>query len=69
MDEHSKKNQSVMKEMVGLDKNYSKWIDDEMKKSKTEMVVSNIGKPYPILHFSQFCYNFFIYFHFYIFGF
>lgn len=53
MDEHSKKNESVMKEMVGLAKNYAKWIDDEMKKSKTEMVVSNIGKPDPKRHLTQ----------------
>jgi hypothetical protein len=60
MEDHSKKNESVMKEMVGLAKNYAKWIDDEMKKSKTEMVVSNIGKPDPKRHLSQVGFNFYV---------
>lgn len=32
---------------------YAKWIDMEMKKSKTEMVVSTIGKVDPKKHLQQ----------------
>jgi hypothetical protein len=33
-----------MSHMCDLAKSYTKWIEDEMKKTKTEMVVTNIGK-------------------------
>lgn len=38
------------KEMCNLAKEYSKWIEMEMKKTKTEMVVSTVGKPDPKRH-------------------
>mgnify|MGYP006976742365 FL=1 len=36
--------------MCNLAKEYSKWIEMEMKKTKTEMVVSTVGKPDPKRH-------------------
>lgn len=53
MQDHSKENEDTMKEMCSLAKNYAKWIDDEMKKSKQELVVSNVGKQDPKRHLMQ----------------
>lgn len=39
--------------MCNLAKTYSKWIDDEMKKTKQELVVSNIGKQDPKRHLME----------------
>ena len=64
MDNLSKRNENTLKEMSKLSKNYSKWIDEEMKKSSDEMVrnllfiniqikiVANVGKPDPKRHLS-----------------
>jgi len=49
-DDHAKLNETKMKEMCGLAEEYSKWIDMEMKKTKTEMIVSTIGKVDPKRH-------------------
>jgi len=49
-DDHAKTNESKMKEMTKLAEEYSKWIDMEMKKTKTEMIVSTIGKADPKKH-------------------
>lgn len=38
MDALSKRNENALKEMSKLAKNYSQWIDDEMKKTSEEMV-------------------------------
>lgn len=53
MEENSKKNEKKLQEMGTLAKDYSKWIDMEMKKSKTEMIVSTVGKPDPKRHLGQ----------------
>eukprot|EP00828_Plagiopyla_frontata_P042265 TRINITY_DN6259_c0_g1_i2.p1 TRINITY_DN6259_c0_g1~~TRINITY_DN6259_c0_g1_i2.p1 ORF type:complete len:246 (-),score=41.52 TRINITY_DN6259_c0_g1_i2:122-859(-) len=53
MDNLSKRNENTLKEMSKLSKNYSKWIDEEMKKSSDEMIVANVGKPDPKRHLSQ----------------
>lgn len=37
-------NLKIIEEMVGLAETYNKWIQDEMKKTKQEMVVSTVGK-------------------------
>jgi len=50
MEDHAKKNESKVKEMTKLAEDYSKWIDMEMKKTKTEIVVSTIGKVDPKKH-------------------
>jgi len=50
MEDHAKKNESKVKEMTKLAEEYSKWIDMEMKKTKTEIVVSTIGKVDPKKH-------------------
>lgn len=53
MEDHAKNNESTMKEMAALAKIYSKWIEDEMKKTKQELVVSNVGKQDPKRHLLQ----------------
>ena len=53
MQDHSKNNEDRMKELCVLGKTYSKWIDDEMKKTKQELVVSNVGKQDPKRHLLQ----------------
>lgn len=53
MQDHAKKNEDTMKEMCVLAKTYSKWIEDEMKKSKQELVVSTVGKQDPKRHLMQ----------------
>ena len=53
MEDHSKRNETLSKEMCSLAQQYSKWIEDEMKKSKQEMVVSNIGKLDPKRHLQE----------------
>jgi len=52
-DEHAKENETKMKEMTKLAEEYSKRIDMEMKKTKTEMIVSTIGKVDPKKHLQQ----------------
>jgi 26S proteasome regulatory subunit N11 len=37
-------NLKVVEEMLGLAETYNKWIQEEMKKTKQEMVVSTVGK-------------------------
>ncbi|OMJ75684.1 hypothetical protein SteCoe_25123 [Stentor coeruleus] len=37
-------NLKTVEEMLSLAENYNKWIQDEMKKTKQEMVVSTVGK-------------------------
>ena len=44
--------------MGDLAVSYAKWIDDEMKKSKTEIVVSTVGKIDPKKHLQQVCASF-----------
>lgn len=61
MQDHAKKNEDTMKEMCVLAKTYSKWIEDEMKKSKQELVVSTVGKQDPKRHLMQVCYYYLIY--------
>ena len=39
-----------MKTICNLAKSYGKWIDEEMKKTKTQMIVSNVGKLDPKRH-------------------
>jgi len=53
MEEHSKKNENKIKEMCTLAESYSKWIDMEMTKTKTEMIVSTVGKVDPKRHLQQ----------------
>lgn len=53
MEDHAHKNEDNMKQMSNLAKNYSKWIDDEIKKSKQELIVSNIGKQDPKRHLQE----------------
>jgi 26S proteasome regulatory subunit N11 len=53
MEEHAKKNEENMKQMCNLSKNYSKWIEDEIKKSKQELIVSTIGKQDPKRHLQE----------------
>ena len=53
MEDHSKNNEDTMKELCNLAKIYSKWIDDEMKKTKQELVVSTVGKQDPKRHLLQ----------------
>ena len=36
--------------MANLSKDYSKWIEDEMKKTKQDLLVSRIGKVDPKRH-------------------
>jgi hypothetical protein len=60
MEDHSKKNEKkinvrvlkipYLKEIGTLSKEYSKWIDMEMKKTKNEMIVSTVGKQDPKRH-------------------
>jgi len=52
-DEHAKDNETKMKEMTKLADDYSKRIDMEMKKTKTEIVVSTIGKVDPKKHLTS----------------
>eukprot|EP01017_Pseudomicrothorax_dubius_P013990 TRINITY_DN163_c0_g1_i5.p1 TRINITY_DN163_c0_g1~~TRINITY_DN163_c0_g1_i5.p1 ORF type:complete len:260 (-),score=84.01 TRINITY_DN163_c0_g1_i5:117-896(-) len=52
-EEHAKKNEKTLKELGDLMKTYGKWIDDEMKKSKQELVVSTTGKINPKKHIQQ----------------
>mmetsp|Transcript_8905 Transcript_8905/g.7871 ORF Transcript_8905/g.7871 Transcript_8905/m.7871 type:complete len:142 (-) Transcript_8905:68-493(-) len=52
-DDHAKHNEKVMKTMSNLAKDYTKWIEEEMKKTTTEMVVSNVGKINPKKHLSS----------------
>ena len=42
-----------MKAMGILAKNYTKWIDQEMTKTKEEMIVSNVGKINPKNHLKE----------------
>lgn len=53
MQDHATKNENVMKEMCNLAKTYTKWIEDEMKKSKQELIVSTVGKQDPKRHLMQ----------------
>ena len=46
MDVLSKRNENALKEMSKLAKNYSSWIDDEMKKTSEEMVFDFINNKY-----------------------
>ena len=39
--------------MTALAEQYSKWIDMEMSKSKTEMIVATVGKVDPKRHLQQ----------------
>ena len=39
--------------MVNLTAEYNKWIQSEMKKTKKEMVVTNVGKINPSMHLTQ----------------
>lgn len=62
MEEHSKKNEKKINEIGTLSKEYSKWIDMEMKKTKNEMIVSTVGKQDPKRHLQTnveelMCYN------------
>jgi len=50
MEDHAKDNEKKMSEMNNLAKDYSKWIEMEMKKTKTEIIVSTVGKPDPKRH-------------------
>lgn len=43
-EEHQHKNEEALKVLANLAKNYQKWINDEIKKSKKELVVSTVGK-------------------------
>mmetsp|Transcript_142938 Transcript_142938/g.202146 ORF Transcript_142938/g.202146 Transcript_142938/m.202146 type:complete len:95 (-) Transcript_142938:23-307(-) len=52
-DEHAQNNEKVMKTMSNLAKDYTKWIEEEMKKTVTEMVVSNVGKINPKKHLNN----------------
>jgi hypothetical protein len=36
--------------LAGLTKNYNTWINDEIKKTKEELVVSTVGKQDPKKH-------------------
>lgn len=51
----------MMKKMGDLAKDYSKWIEDEMSKSKEEFTISKVGKIDPKRHLtSVIIFNFFI---------
>jgi 26S proteasome regulatory subunit N11 len=50
---HCEKNESVLKDMAGLTADYNNWIQDEMKKTKEELVVSTVGKVNPRTHLAQ----------------
>lgn len=39
-----------MKEMARLTQEYDKWIQEEIKKSREELVVSQVGKMNPKVH-------------------
>jgi len=52
-DTHAEKNETKVKDMGKLAVEYAKWIEMEMKKTKTEMVVSTIGKVDPKKHLQQ----------------
>lgn len=39
--------------MSNLAKDYTKWIEEEMKKTSTEMVVANVGKINPKKHLNN----------------
>jgi len=60
MDDHSNKNVEMMKKMGDLAKDYSKWIEDEMSKSKEEFAISKVGKIDPKRHLTSVLLIFFI---------
>ena len=53
MDDIQKDNIATMQRMCTLAESYTKWVDDEMKKTKEEMVVDNVGKINPVKHINE----------------
>jgi hypothetical protein len=41
---NNKQNEESFKILTNLTKNYNTWINDEIKKTKEELVVSTVGK-------------------------
>lgn len=57
--EHNQqKNEESMKVLANLAKNYQAWINDEIKKTKQELVVSTVGKQDPKRHLNQVIFEF-----------
>ena len=52
-EEHSKANAKALEDMGNMTAEYDKWIQAEMKKSKTEMAVSTVGKVNPASRLTQ----------------
>jgi hypothetical protein len=44
IEKHNKNNEESLKQLVHLTKNYNNWINDEIKKTKEELIVSTVGK-------------------------
>ena len=53
MDKIQEANIDTMKSMAGLAEKYTKWVEDQMEKSKEEMLVDNVGKINPVKHINQ----------------
>lgn len=48
--DHQQENVSTLKDMAKLTAEYNKWIQEEIKKTKEEFVVSSVGKLNPKNH-------------------
>jgi len=44
VEKHNQNNTEILKTLVNLTKNYNSWINDEIKKTKEELVISTVGK-------------------------
>jgi len=44
VEKNNKQNEESFKILANLTKNYNTWINDEIKKTKEELVVSTVGK-------------------------
>ena len=51
--EHEKDTCATIKEMARMTGEYNKWIQDEIKKTKEEFVVSSVGKLNPKVHLTS----------------
>ena len=53
MDKTQQDNIATMQRMAKLAESYTKWVEDEMSKTKEEMVVDNVGKINPVKHINE----------------
>lgn len=51
--DQQERSESTLKEMARLTESYNKWIQEEIKKTKEELVVTQVGKMNPKVHLAN----------------